>query len=115
MKKNLYVLMSGCDEGSDIDCVYQAVSELDVVKHMLREMRKGTKEGESLLNIFLRANIGYEYSQQPGFDNAKAEKQYVIDMEPDELLQAIAKTYIDGDSYHEIRIVEIKSKNIIDL
>lgn len=108
-KQKLYILSSCCDEGfNGPEFIYYAQSYLEVAQHISREMNLKSDHGKKLLRILMRSDIepkGNDKGTCKEMSNLK--EQYILSLSPQELLDAINETRVDGDSAFQTTLVEL--------
>lgn len=118
--KKLYIFSHTFDEGFDRpDFLYYATSKLEVLQRQLDQMQQNTVEGKKLRQIYSLMSIDrdkWEYDNTiSNSENQSNRMLYITTRTPEELLELIDQSYVDGDSEARVSLSEFNLTDIIDI
>ena len=114
-----------CDEGFDgYSAIFHTDDVLKASQYIINQIRlylerKDIDHGKYFYNMITSADstvfLGPEYMYIDDTIERESFKVYFRNITPEKFLQHIEQTYVDGDSYFQIVLSEITSRNIIYL
>lgn len=120
MSKKLYILAHTFDEGFDgPDFLYYAHSRLEVAEKIVSDVQSQTEVGEKLRRIFSSMSVadrafGYDVELSDE-QNTSKRALFSTTRSPQELLDLIDASIVDGDSFARVTLFEYNLSNVIDL